>query len=56
VTSSSPTTGATSAVCGSADEIKALVDSFAAIGVDEIVFKPATDNVDEVSRLAEIVL
>jgi hypothetical protein len=46
---------AAGAVCGSADEVKAFVDSFTAIGVDEIIFTPATDEVDEVSRLAEIV-
>jgi hypothetical protein len=44
------------AVCGSAEGVKAFVDSFPAIGVDEIIFNPATDDVDEVNRLAEIVL
>ncbi len=43
------------AVCGSVEEVKAFVDSFAAIGVDEIIFNPATDAVDEVGRLAAIV-
>jgi hypothetical protein len=42
-------------VCGSAQQVKAFVDSFAAIGVDEIIFNPATDDV-EVNRLAEVVL
>jgi alkanesulfonate monooxygenase SsuD/methylene tetrahydromethanopterin reductase-like flavin-dependent oxidoreductase (luciferase family) len=47
---------AAGAVCGSVEEVRAFVDSFAAIGVDEIIFNPATDDVDEVSRLADIVL
>jgi hypothetical protein len=38
------------------EELEAFVDLFAAIGVDEIIFNPATDDVDEVGRLAEIVL
>jgi hypothetical protein len=46
---------AAAAVCWSVEEVEALVDLFAAIGVDEIVFNPATDDVDEVGRLAKIV-
>jgi hypothetical protein len=46
---------AASALCGSAKEITAFVDSFAAIEVDEIIFNPATDDADEISRLAAIV-
>jgi hypothetical protein len=46
---------AAGAVCGSAEEVRAFVDSFAALDVDEIVFNPATDDIDEVSRLADIV-
>jgi alkanesulfonate monooxygenase SsuD/methylene tetrahydromethanopterin reductase-like flavin-dependent oxidoreductase (luciferase family) len=42
-------------VCGSADEVKAVIDSFAGIGADEIVFTPATDDADDVKRLAEVV-
>jgi hypothetical protein len=42
-------------VGGSAEQVKPFVDSFAAIGVDEIIFNHATDDVDEVSRLAKIV-
>jgi diaminopimelate decarboxylase len=41
-------------VCGSADEVKAVIDSFAGIGADEIVFAPVTDDADEIKRLAEI--
>jgi hypothetical protein len=37
------------------EEVKAFVDSFAAIGVDEIIFNPATGDVEEVGRRAEIV-
>jgi hypothetical protein len=46
---------AAGAVCGSAEEIKVFIDAFGAIGVDEIMFNPVTDDVDEVARLAEIV-
>ena len=46
---------AAAAVCWSVEEVEALVDLFAAICVDEIVFNPATDDVDEVRRLAKIV-
>jgi len=42
-------------VCGSADEVTAVIDSFADIGADEIMFRPATDDADDVKRLAEIV-
>lgn len=37
------------------EEVEAFVDLFAAIGVDEIIFNPATDDVDEVGGLAKIV-
>jgi hypothetical protein len=37
------------------EEVAAFVDLFAAIGVDEIIFNPATEHVDEVGRLAKIV-
>jgi len=37
------------------EELEAFVDLFAAIGVDEIIFNPATDDVDEVGGLAKIV-
>jgi hypothetical protein len=46
---------AAGAVCGSVDEIRAFVDSFAALDVDEIVFNPATDDIDDVNHLADIV-
>jgi alkanesulfonate monooxygenase SsuD/methylene tetrahydromethanopterin reductase-like flavin-dependent oxidoreductase (luciferase family) len=42
-------------VCGTADEVKAVIDSFTGIGADEIIFTPATDDADDVKRLAEIV-
>ena len=39
------------------EEVEAFVDLFAAIGVDEIIFNPATVavDVDEVGGLAKIV-
>jgi hypothetical protein len=42
-------------VCGSVDDVKAAVESFAGIGADEIVLTLATDDADEVKRLAAIV-
>lgn len=39
-----------------AEQARATVKSFAAIGTDEIMFSPATDDPDEIDRLAEIVL
>ena len=51
-----PRTWPPQAVCGSVEEVEAFVDLFAAIGVDEIIFNRATDDVDEVGRLAKIVL
>lgn len=42
-------------VCGSADDVKAVIDSFVGIGADEIIFNPSTDDADDVKRLAEIV-
>ena len=40
----------------SAERIRATVDAFAALGTDEFVFVPGTDDIDDVERLAEIVL
>ena len=37
------------------EDDSAFVDSFAAVGVDEIIFNLATADVDEVGRLAEVV-
>lgn len=45
----------TGAVCDSPSKVKAAISSFADIGVDEISFNSATDDVDEVKRLADIV-
>jgi alkanesulfonate monooxygenase SsuD/methylene tetrahydromethanopterin reductase-like flavin-dependent oxidoreductase (luciferase family) len=45
----------TDAVCDSPAKVKETISSFADIGVDEISFNPATDDLDEVKRLADIV-
>jgi alkanesulfonate monooxygenase SsuD/methylene tetrahydromethanopterin reductase-like flavin-dependent oxidoreductase (luciferase family) len=42
-------------VAGTAEAVKAMVASFEEIGADELIFNPTTDDVDEVSRLADIV-
>ena len=44
------------AVCGSADELKEFMASFEDLGADEMVFNPATDDPDEIKRLADLVL
>ena len=44
------------AVCDSPEKVKEMISSFAAIGVEEISFNTGTDDVDEVKRLADIVL
>jgi alkanesulfonate monooxygenase SsuD/methylene tetrahydromethanopterin reductase-like flavin-dependent oxidoreductase (luciferase family) len=44
------------AVCDSPEKVKETISSFADIGVDEISFNTGTDDVDEVKRLADIVL
>jgi alkanesulfonate monooxygenase SsuD/methylene tetrahydromethanopterin reductase-like flavin-dependent oxidoreductase (luciferase family) len=43
-------------VATSAEETKQAVAAFADLGVDEIVLNPATDAVDEIQRLADVVL
>ncbi|MET7991706.1 LLM class flavin-dependent oxidoreductase [Amycolatopsis sp. NPDC005232] len=43
-------------VNGSADVLRETVKSFQDIGADELIFHPTTDDVDDVARLAEIVL
>ena len=37
-------------------DIRNLVTSFEAIGADELIFNPTTDDLDDVERLAEVVL
>ncbi|MBT0771485.1 LLM class flavin-dependent oxidoreductase [Kineosporia sp. J2-2] len=36
--------------------VRTVVDQFAGIGADELILNPATDDPDDISRLAEIVL
>jgi hypothetical protein len=36
--------------------VKEAVAGFADLGADELIFNPSTDDIDEVSRLAEIIL
>ncbi|QOV33375.1 hypothetical protein IM697_24475 [Streptomyces ferrugineus] len=53
-----PHTGAfiSSGVSGGADAVRATVQAFADIGADELVFNPTSDDIDEVARLADVVL
>lgn len=41
---------------GTADALRETVSGFADIGADEVIFNPATDDIEEVERLADIVL
>jgi alkanesulfonate monooxygenase SsuD/methylene tetrahydromethanopterin reductase-like flavin-dependent oxidoreductase (luciferase family) len=41
---------------GTADAVRATVAGFAEIGADELILNPSTDEIDEIDRLAEIVL
>lgn len=43
------------AVCDTPAKVKQTITSYADIGVDQISFNPATDDLDEVKRLADIV-
>jgi alkanesulfonate monooxygenase SsuD/methylene tetrahydromethanopterin reductase-like flavin-dependent oxidoreductase (luciferase family) len=40
----------------SVQEVKEVVKAYEGLGADELVFNPSIDDIDEVSRLAEIVL
>lgn len=46
----------TANVAVSAADVVRLRESFEAIGTDELIFNPTTDDVDDVERLAEVVL
>jgi alkanesulfonate monooxygenase SsuD/methylene tetrahydromethanopterin reductase-like flavin-dependent oxidoreductase (luciferase family) len=46
----------TNGVRGSAQAVKEAITAFTDLGADELIFNPATDDISEVSRLAEIVL
>jgi alkanesulfonate monooxygenase SsuD/methylene tetrahydromethanopterin reductase-like flavin-dependent oxidoreductase (luciferase family) len=41
---------------GSADAVRASLKAFADIGATDMIFNPGTDDLDEIERLAEIVL
>jgi alkanesulfonate monooxygenase SsuD/methylene tetrahydromethanopterin reductase-like flavin-dependent oxidoreductase (luciferase family) len=43
-------------VNGGVDAVRAARDAFDAIGADELIFHPATDDIDEVALLADAVL
>jgi alkanesulfonate monooxygenase SsuD/methylene tetrahydromethanopterin reductase-like flavin-dependent oxidoreductase (luciferase family) len=43
-------------VNGSADDLNATTKAFQDLGVDELIYIPTTDDIDDVSRLADIVL
>ncbi|QIQ02123.1 LLM class flavin-dependent oxidoreductase [Streptomyces liangshanensis] len=45
-----------STVRGGAEQIKEVVRAFEGLGADELVLNPTSDDLDEVARLAEIVL
>lgn len=45
-----------SSVSADADAVRETVRACADLGVDEVIFHPATDDLDEVTRLAEVVL
>lgn len=46
----------TSTVSGGVDAVKATVKGFEAIGADELILNPTSDDLDEIQRVAEIVL
>jgi alkanesulfonate monooxygenase SsuD/methylene tetrahydromethanopterin reductase-like flavin-dependent oxidoreductase (luciferase family) len=41
---------------GTADAVRATVAGFADLGADELIFNPGTDDIDDIERLANIVL
>lgn len=43
-------------IAAGADEVRRTLKAFADLGVDEVLFSPATSDLDEVERLAETVL
>jgi alkanesulfonate monooxygenase SsuD/methylene tetrahydromethanopterin reductase-like flavin-dependent oxidoreductase (luciferase family) len=43
-------------VCASVQAVKEAVKAYEDLGADELIFNPSIDDIDEVSRLAEIVL
>jgi alkanesulfonate monooxygenase SsuD/methylene tetrahydromethanopterin reductase-like flavin-dependent oxidoreductase (luciferase family) len=45
-----------SAVCGTPQKVREAVASFSDIGADDLIFNTGTDDVDDIDRLADIVL
>jgi alkanesulfonate monooxygenase SsuD/methylene tetrahydromethanopterin reductase-like flavin-dependent oxidoreductase (luciferase family) len=43
-------------VSGTPDAVRATVAGFADLGADELIFNPGTDDIDEIDRLAGVVL
>jgi hypothetical protein len=43
-------------VRGTAEQLRSVVKEFADLGADELIFNPATDDLDDVLRLADVVL
>ncbi|GAA3582173.1 LLM class flavin-dependent oxidoreductase [Amycolatopsis ultiminotia] len=46
---------ANAVLCTTPEMIKQLIADYSGLGVDEIIFVPATDNLDDLTRLADIV-
>jgi alkanesulfonate monooxygenase SsuD/methylene tetrahydromethanopterin reductase-like flavin-dependent oxidoreductase (luciferase family) len=45
-----------SAVCDTPQKVREAIASFEGIGADDLIFNPGTDDVDDIKRLADIVL
>jgi hypothetical protein len=45
-----------STVRTTADEVKEVAKAFEALGADELIFNPATDDLTEIASLADLVL
>jgi alkanesulfonate monooxygenase SsuD/methylene tetrahydromethanopterin reductase-like flavin-dependent oxidoreductase (luciferase family) len=45
-----------SGICAGPDAVKSAVKTYAELGADEIIFNPGLDDIDEVARLADVVL
>jgi hypothetical protein len=47
---------ALSGIADTADKLRDAVKQYGDLGVDEVIFNPGTDDLDDIARLAEIVL
>ena len=45
-----------SAVCDTPQKVREAVASFEGIGADDLIFNTGTDDIDDIKRLADIVL